>query len=382
MGNGHAILSASGASRWLACPPSARYEQQFPEQESEYADEGTLAHAIGVLLIEHKAYGIPFDKRMIELRAHELYTEEMWEFCNDFADYVIEIVRGLPGQVMIFLERRLDMREWIPEGFGTSDVVILCENMLIIVDFKYGKGVPVSAYENKQLMTYTLGALYQYSVLFKIRTCRMVIYQPRIGNIDQYEIGVQEVMRWGYEVLKPGALVAWEGEGSFAAGEHCRFCRARSYCTTNASYNLSLAKHAFMPEVTSLRDDQLVTIYNRAGEITRWVNGIKDMMLKEALAGKEWPGLKLVRGRSVRKYANEKQIIENLVNDGIVEEEIVNKKLTGIIDLTAKISKLQFEQHVQPFVIKPEGKPTLVVEEDKRPALNASSEAAEVFAED
>lgn len=375
----HALLSASGASRWLACPPSARYEQDFPEQQSEYADEGTLAHAIATLLIEHKAYGTPFDKRIIELRADELYTEEMWEFCNEFADYVIDVVRNLDGQVLLFLEQKLDMREWIREGFGTSDVVIVCQGMIIIIDFKYGKGVPVAAYENKQLMTYTLGALFEYSILFRIKTCRMIIYQPRIANIDSYDIGATELLRWGYEVLKPGAELAWEGEGEFFAGDHCRFCKARSLCPTHAKHNMQLARQAFAPPAETLTDEQVVKILLRADEITRWVKSVKDIALQEALKGKQWPGLKLVRGRSIRKYTDEAQIIANLVGDGIVEEEIVNKKLTGIVDLSAKISKLQFETHVNPHVIKPEGKPTLVVLEDKRPGLNSSAEAADTF---
>ena len=380
MPNLHAKLSASGASRWMACPPSATYEQQFPEQESVYADEGTLAHAIANLLIQHKAFNIPLDKRMDEFKNDPLFNEEMWGHVNNFADYVIDKVRNTPGSIHLFLEERLDMRTWIPEGFGTSDVTMISDAALEVVDYKHGKGVPVDVYENKQLLTYALGALHEFGMLYDPKIVRVTVFQPRIDNIETYELSTSDLIRWGNEVLKPAAELAWNGEGEFEAGDHCRFCRAKALCPTNAKYNLQLAKLAFADtEVATVSDEHVVKILARASSMKRWITSVEDMALKMAIQGKVWPGMKLVAGRSIRKYTNEAEIIKGLIADGVLEEEIVNKKLAGITDLSSKITKLQYQQLVDPHVVKPPGKPTLVDENDKRPEWNANAKAKEVF---
>ena len=361
----HARLSASGAKRWMMCPPSVTFEEQFPETKSVYADEGTLAHSISELLIPHLAFGTPFDKRMKELRENELYNDEMMEYCMEYAQFVVDKVRNTKGYVELVQEEKLDLREFIREGYGTIDVGIISDYVLETVDLKYGKGVPVDAYEIEQQMVYALGMLMKYKLLFDVKIIRMTIYQPRIGNISEYEITTENLLKWGYETLKPAAKLAWKGEGEYVAGDHCRFCRAKSLCKTFAKYNLELAGKDFA-EPNTLTDQQIVKILARAPSMKRWITSIEDYALSQAMAGRKWPEMKVVLGRSIRKIKDPAAIIEGLQKEGIDEAKYINKKLLGITLISKNLPKLQFQQIVEPQVFKPSGDPALVLDIDPR----------------
>lgn len=366
----HALLSASGASRWMACPPSARYELEFEKSQSDYADEGTLAHELANYLITQRGWNLPDTPKLDEIKANKFYNEEMHGYCVAFADHVIEKIQSAPSGAIFLLEQRLNMSEYIPEGFGTVDVCIASDGWLEIDDLKYGKGVPVEAKDNKQLKIYALGALREVDLLFNIQKVRMTIYQPRIDNIDSFEMTVEDLKRWGYETLRPAAKIAFAGEGEFFAGEHCRFCAAKAVCSVNAKRNLQIAKYQFAPP-NELRDDQIVAILSRAEEFKRFVKGVETYALKEAIGGKKWPGLKLVAGRSFRKITKEDEIAKDLLDKGYDSDLIFKKKINGITILQKNLKKEDFRHYVEPRLVKPQGSPTLVDESDGRKELNS-----------
>lgn len=373
----HALLSASGASRWMTCTPSAKLEEKIAQQYSAYADEGTLAHELCEALIREHAFGIPQNLKSIQ--DDPLYSEEMFEYATQYALFVVDQVRNAPQGAVLIQEQRLNLTSYIPDGFGTTDVCIVADGTLEVIDFKYGKGVPVDSFENKQMMVYALGALDYYSLTYNIDHVRMTIYQPRIDNVSTYEMSASDLLEWGHDVLKPTALKAYEGIGTFIPGDHCRFCRARSTCSVNAKFNLAVVSKPI--DVNLITDEQLVKIAARAVGIKNWLNSIEEMVLKQAVAGKKWPGLKLVAGRSTRKYLDEEALLKKLEEGGYKREDFVNKKIIGITELSKKLPILDFAKFVEPLLVKPPGSPTLVSEDDKRPELNANSKAAEEFGE-
>lgn len=375
----HAMLSASGSERWMTCTPSARLEAELPEQESIYADEGTLAHKLSEILIRAKAYGLDVTREVDLLinndKNRELYSEEMYDYAGDFAEFIVEKVRQAPEGSILLQERRFNLQQYIPEGFGTSDATIVGPGFIDVNDFKYGKGVPVSAYENPQMLIYALGAYEELSLIYPIEKVYMTIYQPRIDNISTYEITVQNLLLWAREVLRPTALKAFQGLGEFVAGDHCKFCRARSVCKAAATLNLQLAKYDFNPP--TINDEQLVKFLKMADALKRWITGIEKYALDEAIKGKVWPGMKLVRGRSNRKVTDETALIKTLQAAGY--KDIMNSKVKGITELTKILGKDAFEQLVEPYLEKPLGAPTLVPDSDGRPLLDAAEGAKADF---
>jgi hypothetical protein len=378
----HAILSPSGASRWLACTPSARLEQQFPEKTSAFAEEGTLAHSLGELIIRFRLGHIntkKFKKDLAEIEASEHYCESMYEYCDEYATYVNEQVNSLSNPV-ILLEQKLDMTEYVPEGFGTGDVVIVSGNKLVLIDLKYGKGVPVYADNNKQLMLYALGALKEFDWMYDITEVTMIIYQPRINNISSFELSVDELRQWAETELRPKAELAFAGEGEYVAGNHCQFCKAKAVCKALADKNLELAKYDFK-DPTLLTDKEISDILNRADLFTNWISSIEVYALDEALnQGKTWPGYKLVEGRSNRKIADPIKAVKVLMEKGFASEQILTAKLKGITELEKEIGKKEFSLYLSDLIIKPAGKPCLVPASDKRPELNSLESAKLDFA--
>lgn len=385
------MLSASGASRWLRCTPSARLEEQLEEVESIYADEGTLAHemAHAMIMSKLKRYSSQgaYQDHLSRIMADELYTDEMHDLIDEYSDFVVAKVKSHP-QNIVFLEQQLKLDDFIPEGFGTVDVMIINSKLLEVVDYKHGKGVPVDAHENSQIKIYALGALMEFNFLFsKIKDIKMTIYQPRIENISEFSMKTSDLMQWANDVLKPIAKKAYNGEGDYVAGDHCKFCRAKAICETNAKFNLQLAAKEFaLPDAPSteialpvITDEQVSKIVLRAKRMKEWITSVEEYALRSALAGKKWPGLKVVKGRSVRKYTSQEKIIKALLDAGYEEEKIVNKKLPGIIDLSKIVAKLDFQKYVEPHIVKPDGSPALVSEQDKRPEHNSNTAAAEDF---
>lgn len=243
------MLSASGASRWLICTPSARLEQTIDEIESNYADEGTVAHRLAELLIKHKLKKVSpkgYADKLDEIMNTEYYSEEMHGYVEEYAEFVMDTLRAAEPGTILFQEQRLELEAFIPEGFGTTDIMMINPKKLYITDYKHGKGVPVSAVENSQIKVYALGALKEFDFLYNdIKEVEMTIYQPRIENVSTYIMTVEDLMHWGYSVLKPTAQIAYEGLGEFIPGEHCQFCRARPVCKATAVYNLQLAAKTF-----------------------------------------------------------------------------------------------------------------------------------------
>lgn len=381
----HALLSPSSASRWIACTPSARFEQQFPDSSSVFAQEGTLAHSLGELLINFKLGWIkkPAYKKALELiKKNEHYEEAMFDHCEDYAVFVME--RYAEAQTrskyaQIHLEVKLDMTKWVPDGFGTSDVVIVADDFMETIDLKYGKGVPVSVEENKQQMLYALGALDGYEFLFDIHTVRMTVYQPRLDNIASWETTVTALKLWAEDDLTTKANMAHNGEGEFIPGPHCGFCRGKAVCKALAEYNLQLAKYEFAhPNI--LKDEDIAAIMEKTKMFVNWIESVNTYALDQAINhNKKWPGYKVVEGRSNRKYADAEKVADILSKKGYPEETIYNKKLIGISDMESELGKKLFADLLGEYIIKPQGKPTLAPATDKRPEINSLEKAQKEF---
>ncbi len=371
----HAILGASSSHKWLNCPPSARLEEQFENPTSVYAEEGTLAHSLGEALISNDS------KAIKDLKKNPLYNSDMQQHCEDYRDFVLELLneaKAITPDASLLLEQRLDFSKWVEEGFGTGDAVIVADGVMRIIDLKYGQGVEVSAHENTQMMLYALGAYNSFEMLYDIKSIIMTIYQPRIKNYSSYEISVVDLLTWAVNVLVPAAKLAYEGKGSYKAGDHCRFCRAKHLCKALAEYNLEYTE----PEMLSselLSDEDIAAILTRADGIRKWLTSIEEFAFTEALNGKKWEGFKLVEGRSNRTYSDADKVAEALVSAGIDPALIYEKKIKTITALEKDLGKKPFNELVGELIIKPAGKPTLVPEGDKRPEWNSADGAAEDF---
>ncbi|MPQ44596.1 DUF2800 domain-containing protein [Clostridium tarantellae] len=377
----HAILSAAGSKRWLTCTPSAILEQEFEEEKSIFAEEGTLAHDISELYLS-LYLGIitkeDFNIQLKKLCESEYYCSEMDEYIKGYVDFCIERINNAKSKGeddVILLEQKLDFSKWVPEGFGTGDLVVISDNALEIVDLKYDKGVAVSAKENTQMMIYALGAIYQFECLYDIEKVTMTILQPRLDSISTYDLTISELLNWAEEYVKPRANMAIKGEGKFCAGEHCRFCRARYVCRARATENLKVLKHDFkLPNL--LTDDEVCEILITVDHIQKWCSDVYDYALNQAeTSSKKWSGFKLVEGRSNRKYKDEGKIIDTLKKAEFEKDKISKSSLLSITALEKVVGKKKFNELLGELIIKPIGKPTLVLEIDKRPEINAINNA-------
>lgn len=379
----HAILSPSSASRWLTCTPSAQLEAKEPYSESVYADEGTLAHRLNELLINHRLGRVltkEFKKKLKEIETHDLYSGEMAEYCEGFAVYVLELYNSLKSKdPVIFTEERVSLTKWVPQGFGTVDIRIIADGILHIVDYKHGKGVPVFADDNKQLKLYALGAWEELEGLYSMDRVVMTIYQPRIDNVSSHEVSIESLKNWAETELIPGAKKAFDGEGDFVPGGHCRFCRVKPKCKALASYNLELAKKAFT-EPALLTPEETAEILLKEKFFTDWLSSVADYALDQSVNhGVQWPGMKLVEGRSIRQYVDEEKVVSKLVSAGVKSSDVYNMKLKGITDMTKMLGAADFEKLLSDLVHKPPGKPVLVPETDKRPAFSSVDRAKQAF---
>jgi hypothetical protein len=364
----HAVLSASGAHRWIMCTPSARFEQEFEDNTSEAAKEGTAAHA----LAEYKL------KRALKMRAKkpisEYDCEEMDDCTDGYVAYVLEQYENAKSDCTsptVLIEQRLDFSQYVPDGFGTGDAVIVADKTLNIIDFKYGRGVLVSAVENPQMMLYAIGAITMLGMLYKIDDVKMHIYQPRRENISTFSMTVNDLLDWAENVLKPKAEQAFKGEGEFCSGEWCRFCKGANRCRARADKYLEMAKYDFALPPT-LTDDDIECILPIVADLSTWANSI--MAYAESTAindGKHWDGYKVVEGRSNRKYSNEEDVVKAAKEAGYTD--IYKKSLIPLTEMEKLMGKDDFKKFISPFVIKPQGKLTLVPESDKRKAVDIST---------
>ncbi|PRR80622.1 PD-(D/E)XK nuclease superfamily protein [Clostridium liquoris] len=364
----HAVLSASGAHRWLNCLPSARLELEFVNNESSAAAEGTAAHA----LCEHKL------KKALHMRSKRpvsVYnSDEMEEHSDAYVEFVmeqLELAKQSCTDPLILIEQRLDFSCYVPQGFGTGDCIIIADKKLHIIDFKYGMGVLVDAVDNPQMKLYALGALEIYDSLYDIEEVSMTIFQPRRENVSTWTIRVEDLKDWAEKELKPRAKKAYDGEGEYLPGEWCTFCRAAVKCRARAEEKLKLAQSEFkLPPL--LTDSEIEEVLSKLSDLTKWANEIIAYATDAAVNhGKEWHGFKVVEGRSVRKFKDEDAVAEVAKANGY--KDIFRQSLITLTEMERLMGKSKFEKILGDLIYKPPGKPTLVPLSDKRPAMNVSN---------
>lgn len=375
----HALLSASGASRWINCTPSARLEDKYGERTtSVYAEEGTLAHELSELYIRHDVLknisATEFDAGLERIMAHKLFNPEMLEVVPIYVDYVTTETRAAKEEnslAITEIEQVLDLTEYVPKSFGTADCVIINDDVMEVIDLKYGKGVPVYATYNKQLMLYGLGALRKYDTLFDIEKVKLTIVQPRINNISTWEISVAELVDWAINELKPAAELAFAGKGELKPGDWCKFCSVKNRCKALAEEQLKLAQYEFA-DAELLTDDEIAEILTKVNSLVEWASSIKEYATNQAInKGKVWAGFKLVEGTSRRKWADEDKVIEAIYErfPEATEDQVMDMKLRSITNIEKEFGKKQVAEKLKDLIIKPQGAPTLVPLSDKRPAL-------------
>lgn len=383
----HALLSPSKSSRWLVCPPSARLEDRHKRSSSEAADEGTLAHHLSELLILYalkRTTKLRYLADLQGIRRNQYYNSSMMEHCETFASYVMEKYTEMQTRhkhVDIFLEVHLDLSKWIPESFGTGDIIIIGDNELLVIDLKYGKGIHVEADENTQMMIYALGAMDCFDMLFvSIKTVSMTIYQPRLDNHSTFTMTAKNLLEWAKGVLKGRAKLAFEGKGKFVAGDHCQFCAVKATCKANADHNMKLAQEEFDIDPAELKDAQLVKIYLQAKNLHSWLRAVEEYMLEKAIAGKNWRGLKLVHGRSSRVIINPVAVMKILQRKKLPKENYLSEPaLLGITALEKNIGAKEFYKLAGKYVDKPVGKPSLVNTDNKGKDYDVNESAKDEF---
>lgn len=381
MARAHAILSASGAHRWLNCPPSAQLEAKVPDTGSVYAAEGTLAHSLASLWLESALeLREPADIACIleDLKKDELYSSEMPDYVEQYGSYVLEALAEAKSRTvdpLVFVEQRVDFSRWVPGGFGTGDCIIIADGVLEIIDFKYGQGVPVSADHNPQMMLYALGALHGFGFLYDIQTVRMTVFQPRIDNISSWEVPADELLAWAENELKPKAQLAGAGEGEPAPGDWCRFCKVKARCKARAEAMQSIATEFGLKDPNLLDADEIAKLLSKLDEIQSWASDIQTYALEQARDhGVRFDGWKLVEGRSNRRYTDPEAVEEILRSKRYRKKDIFEEpKLLGITAMEKLLGKKQFCELLEEpgLVIKPPGKPALVPDSDPRPELNS-----------
>lgn len=364
----HAILSASSSHRWLECPPSALLCATHPTRGSPFAQQGTDAHTLAAYKLE-KALGRKVRDPTPDL---DYYDAEMADCTDAYAAFVLEQLAEAKKHCtdpIVLVEQKLDFCRWVPDGFGTGDACIVADDTIHVIDLKYGTGILVDARWNPQMMCYALGLLEQYDGIYDIKNVRMSIFQPRRDNVTTFGLEKHQLLEWADSTLAPIAQLAWIGDGEFRAGSHCQFCAVKASCRKRAEYNLEMARYDFeMPD--TLNGNEIAAILPRIDQMIAWGNDVKEYALEQALAGKHFDGYKVVAGRSVSKYTNDEAVARIVTAAG---EDPWEKKLLGITAMRTMLGRKRFEDLLGGMIIKPPGKPTLVPESDKRPAMDIAA---------
>ena len=363
----HAVLSASSSERWLNCPPSARLCEAYEDKGSDYAAEGTDAHTLCEFRLK-RALGIPVEDPIENL---SWYNEEMEECAQGYAAYVVELLETAKQNCtdpVVMIEQRVNFSRWVKEGFGTADCIVIADGVMNICDYKHGKGVEVSAVGNPQMRLYALGALEIFDDIYDIEEIRMTIYQPRKSNISVDAMAKTDLLRWADTELYEKAEMAYAGQGDFRCGEWCRFCKAKAECRERAEANMELARYDFQAPAL-LEDSEIAVILGKVDALITWASDVKEFALQQAISGKEWTGWKLVEGRSNRKYTSDAAVAAAVESVGLDPYE---RKVMGVTAMQKMLGKSRFEELLAPYIEKPQGKPTLVPESDKRPAMNTA----------
>jgi hypothetical protein len=362
----HAFLSPSSSERWFNCPPSAWLSEQFPDLGSVFAAEGTEAHRLCEFLL-HEMLGIPdTDPRP----GMTYYTEEMEEAARGYVRFIREKLEAMKAEgalPTVFVEQRVDLRAYIPESMGTSDCVIIADDEIGIIDFKYGMHrVPASSL---QLRIYALGACELFRNLYDFSRVRMAIYQPRLNAVDEVSMDIEDLYRWAEEELKPRAELAFAGQGEFSVGEWCRNCRARRACRELAAHQLEIARYEFT-EPPLLSDEEIADVLSRVDDLVSWATGVKEYALQAALDGRRFAGWKLVEGKSVRKFTDDACVAARLEAAGI---EPYEKRMLGLTALEKLLGKKNFRNLLADLVVRSQGKPILAPVSDRRPEMNIAA---------
>lgn len=361
----HATLSASAAQRWMACPPSVMATKDMPDTTSEYAEEGSAAHEVA----EYKLRWNLGEKNISPPSTGKFDADEIDRYTDVYAYYVgdvFETLRKNCPDAILLIEQRLDFSDYVPDGFGTGDAVIIADDVMQICDLKYGKGIRVAADNNPQMMLYALGALNMYGCLYDIKTVRLAIIQPRLDNISEWEISVEDLYKWTETELKPKAQLAAKGEGEFSAGEHCRFCKLKATCRKRAERMLELTKYDFAPPA-ELTKTEIAAVMEIADDLAKWADDVFAYAQAQAINnGVHWDGYKIVEGRSNRKFTDEKKVADICREQGYQLSQIYKTTLIGITDMEKLMGKKRFREILSDFVTKPKGKLTLVPITDKR----------------
>lgn len=379
MPNVHSRFPASASHRWINCPGSIRLSEQVPQETTtSYAEEGTLAHAIA----EQKLL-IAIDKtvkasELKKLTKDPMYDGEMDEATTFYAGLVMEHYNAAGDSAELMIEQRVDFSDWVPDGFGTSDAIIVNDDTIEVIDLKYGKGVRVDAEGNSQMRLYALGACAMFGDLYDFEKVRMTIVQPRLDHVSVEEMDLHDLLEWAKVYVVPAALEAVKDDAPLSAGDWCRWCPARAICRKRAEANLELARYDFQPG-DLLEPDEIAEILGKVDELTKWAADIEAYALQQALNGEHYDGYKLVEGRSVRKYKDELQVAEKLKAEGFSEAVLYERKLLGITAMEKLVGKKKFTETLGDLVEKPAGKPVLVPESDKREAINSAAQAAADF---
>ena len=373
----HALLSASSAHRWLACPPSAVAAEAYPAQDTDFTREGTLAHEVAEVVARAALDG----RDISRFPWKEGVTPEMVDCAHGYADYIQELTKG--DDAVILLEQRVDFSPWVPDGFGTCDCIIIQGETLTIIDYKYGQGVPVSAVDNPQMKLYALGALNDYGIAYDVARVEMHIYQPRLNNVSDCSLMVEDLLEWAENTVKPVAAKAAKGEGDYAAGEHCRFCphagRCRELTRICTEY---VETHSLRVALPVLAPHEVAEVLRMEPLISLWIKRVKDQALTTLLEGGEIPGYKVVEGKlGNRKWKDELEVAEALKAAGYTQEDYTETKLLSPAAMDKAIGKKKVAELLTDHIDRSPGAPTVVPETDKRPVYDRVAEAIKDFKE-
>ena len=364
----HALLSASSAHRWLACPPSAVAAEAYPNEDTEFTREGTLAHEVAEAFARCGGFA-----------SYEDVPMEMLECATGYRDYIQELTKS--PDAIVLLEQRVDFSPWVPGGFGTCDCIILQDSLLTIIDYKYGQGVPVSAEDNPQMKLYALGALNDYGIAMDVTRVEMHIYQPRINNISDCSLMVEDLMEWAEKSVKPVAAKAAKGEGDFAAGAHCKFCPHAGRCQElTRTCSMFVETHDLRTAVPVLADWEVAEVLAMEPLISLWLKKVKAQALTTLLDGGTVPGYKVVEGKlGNRKWTDEWKVLDALIQAGHKSEDVTETKLLSPAAMDKAIGKKKVVELLDSLIDRSPGAPTIVPVNDKRPPLDRLAEAVKDF---
>ena len=370
----HALLSASSAHRWLECPPSAVANEAYPNQETAFAHEGTLAHEVAEWVASGKSKNHTLDKGQ-----DEGVTKEMLECAKEYADYIEEQKKS--NDAIVLLEQRVDFSPWVPDGFGTCDCIIIQDDTLTIIDYKYGQGVMVSATDNPQMKLYALGAMNDYGIAMDVKKVELHIFQPRMNNISTDSLTVDELMDWAEKTVKPTAEKAIKGKGKYAPGEHCRFCQHGGKCRALTKLCTEyLDTHGLRVALPVLAPHEVADVLRMEPMVTLWLKKVKEQAITTLMNGEELPGYKLVEGKlGNRKWADEQKVSESLRIAGYSLMEITETKLLSPSQMDKAIGKKKVTELLDGLIERAPGAPTIAPITDKRPALDRLAEAQKDF---